>query len=244
MTNPGKHPESETSPDTLSLIERNPTFYKGTRLLDVYGKVVNFVDEGVLLEQCKKQNRGAQKILYDTYFKMMMPVCLRYLKNEEDAMEVLNNAFLKVFSKISQFKSEGSLSSWIKRIVINSSIDFIRSNKSYRSNFVQANEFHLYGEPPDENDAGGREVDTGSDFSQEELFQMVKDLPRATRVVFNLFVIDEFSHKMIAENLKISEGTSKWHLSNARKILKEKINQAAAVKKKNTNNGKETERYR
>jgi RNA polymerase sigma-70 factor, ECF subfamily len=205
--------------------------------------MVSILDEKALAEQCRKQNRHAQKVLFDKYFNKMMTVCLRYLKSEEDALEALNNAFLKVFSKINQYKSEGSLESWIKRIVINASIDFVRSNKSYRANFIQTNEFHLYGEPGEENTLTGEGFEA-PDFSKEELFEMVEELPPATRVVFNLYVIDEFSHRQISENLEISEGTSKWHLSNARKILKEKINKAVIVKNKNSNHGEETAELR
>ena len=165
-----------------------------------------------------------------------MPICLRYLKSEEDSLEVINNAFLKVFDKISQYKSEGSLESWIKRIVINSTIDFVRSNKSYKENFIHTNEFHLYGEPREETELI-EEFDTSLDFTKEEIFEMVAKLPQATRVVFNLFVIDDFSHKQICERLKISTGTSKWHLSNARRLLKEKLNQAVVIKSKNLNHG-------
>lgn len=186
--------------------------------------MLNALDEKDLAEQCQKQNRNAQKILYDRYFKKMMTICLRYLKSEEDALEVLNNSFLKVFSKIKQYKAEGSLEAWIKKIVINSSIDFARSNKSYKDKFIHTSEFSLYSSTEDNENSLDNVPDAGSHLSAEQIFELVKGLPPATRIVFNLYVIDEFSHKQIAENLKISEGTSKWHLSNARKILKEKIN--------------------
>lgn len=216
------------------LLQKTPTFYQAPRQLNVHGKILTLIDEKELLEQCRKQIRNAQKILYDTHFKKMMPICLRYLRNEEDALEVLNNAFLKVFAKINQYKSEGSLEAWIKRIVINSSIDFVRSNKLYRANFIHTSEFHLYGEPGEEDSSTDEGFDGVPDLSKEEIFEMVAELPPATRVVFNLYVIDEFTHRQISRDLKISEGTSKWHLSNARKILKEKINQAVA-KNKNSN---------
>jgi RNA polymerase sigma-70 factor (ECF subfamily) len=221
-------------------LKKYPTFSQSSRHLNVHGKIVDLFDENVLLEQCRKQNRSAQKILYETHFKKMMPVCLRYLKNEHDALEVLNNSFLKVFTKINQYKSEGSLEAWIKRIVINSSIDFVRSNKSYRVNFIHTTEFHQYGEPDEEDISTNEVFDSALNFTREEIFEMVKELPQATRIVFNLYVVDEFTHKKISENLKISEGTSKWHLSNARKILKEKIKLAVAENKK-TNHGEEKE---
>ncbi len=192
----------------------------------------NILDNEGLIEQCKKQNRNAQKILYDQHFNKMMAICMRYLRNEEDASEVINNAFLKVFSKISQCKSEGSLESWVKRIVINCSIDFVRSNKAYREKFLHTNEFALYA-PADDGDMAQEVFPVDMlNLSTGQIFEMVKELPPATRVVFNLYVIDQFTHRQISRNLKISEGTSKWHLSNARKMLKQKINQG--IKTKNT----------
>lgn len=198
--------------------------------------MLSILDEKQLIEQCRKKNRHAQRILFETHYKKMMPVCLRYLKSEDDTLEVINNAFLKIFDKLHQYKSEGSLESWIKRIVINCTIDFVRSNKSYRDNFIHTNEFHLYGEPHEE-DYLTEDFENNEDISKEEILDMVSKLPPATRVVFNLYVIDDFSHQQICDKLKISIGTSKWHLSNARKLLKEKLIQGTGVKNKNFNHG-------
>ncbi|HKR05293.1 MAG TPA: sigma-70 family RNA polymerase sigma factor [Bacteroidia bacterium] len=206
--------------------------------------MLNIPDEKTLVEQCRKQNSSAQKVLFDRYFDKMMTICLRYLKREDDALEALNNAFLKVFDKISQYKSEGSLEAWIKRIVINSSLDFVRSNKAYRDNFIHTDELHLYGESGEESISPDEWFNDALDFSKEEIFDLVAELPQASRIVLNLYVVDEFSHRQISKQLKISEGTSRWHLSNARKILKEKITQAVLIKNKKFNHGEETERFR
>lgn len=200
------------------------------------GQIVSILDEKALAEQCRMQNRYAQKALFDFYNKKMMTICFRYLKNDDDALEVLNNSFLKVFSKINQYKSEGSLEAWIKRIVINTSIDFVRSNKSYRANFIPTSEFHLFSELQEENNLHFNHFDA-LDLSKEELLEFVQELPPVSRLVFNMYVIDEFSHRQISEHLKISEGTSKWHLSNARKILKEKINKTVISKNLNSSHG-------
>ncbi|CAN5406488.1 sigma-70 family RNA polymerase sigma factor [soil metagenome] len=205
-----------------------PTISGNVRHPGVHEKVLNFTEGQVLLELCRKQDRSAQKTLYEMHFQQMMTVCQRYLKSEDDAREVLNDAFLKVFSKIHQFKSEGSLAAWIKRIVINTSIDFVRSNKSYKTNFIHTSEFKMYGNPAESDEADA--LNSLPDLSKEEIFRMVEDLPPATRIVFNLYVIDEFTHKQIAKSLNISEGTSKWHLSNARKILRKKINRGVVSK--------------
>lgn len=202
--------------------------------------MLNILNEKELVEQCQKQNRNAQKILYDKYHGKMRAICMRYLKSEEDALEVLNSAFLKVFSKIKEYKAKGSLEGWIKRIVINSSIDFIRSNKEYKNKFILTNEFSLYASPEEEDLSSFSFSNIDSHLSKDQLFELITELPPATRIVFNLYVIDDFSHKQISEQLKISEGTSKWHLSNARKILREKINQAVIKINKDSNHGKET----
>ncbi len=197
------------------------------------------LDEKVLVEQCLKQNRNAQKILYDKYYKTMIAVSVRYLKSEDDAFEVLNKAFLKVFAKLKQYKSEGSLEGWIKRIVIHTAIDSVRSNKAYRNKFILTNEFELYGLPDDENISDSL-PDNSPALTKEQIFELVKELPPATRIVFNLYVIDDFTHKQISGQLKISEGTSKWHLSNARKLLQEKFKQIVVKENKDSSHGKET----
>ncbi len=202
--------------------------------------MLNILNEKELVEQCQKQNRNAQKILYDKYHGKMRAICMRYLKSEEDAFEVLNSAFLKVFSKIKEYKAKGSLEGWIKRIVVNASIDFIRSNKEYKNKFILTNEFSLYASPEEEDLSSFSFSNIDSHLSKDQLFELITELPPATRIVFNLYVIDDFSHKQISEQLKISEGTSKWHLSNARKILREKINQAVIKINKDSNHGKET----
>ncbi len=199
----------------------------------------NMLDEKVLVEQCLKQNRNAQKILYDKYYKTMIAVCVRYLKSEDDASEVLNKAFLKVFAKLKQYRSEGSLEGWIKRIVIHTAIDSVRSNKAYRNKFIHTKEFELYGLPDDE-DISDSLPDNSPALTNEQIFELVKELPPATRIVFNLYVIDDFTHRQISEQLKISEGTSKWHLSNARKLLQEKIKQIVVKENKDSSHGKET----
>lgn len=190
----------------------------------------SILDEKSLVEQCRKQNRNAQQVLFERYSPKMMTISLRYMKNEADALEVLNTSFLQVFSKLGQYKSEGSLEGWIKRIVINSSIDFIRNSKIYRNTFIHTNEFALDGSRAEDDDS---ENAFNLDLSAKQIFELVQELPPATRVVFNLYVIDEFTHQQIAESLKISAGTSKWHLSNARTLLKEKIKQLILIEKKN-----------
>ena len=183
----------------------------------------NFENEGILIEQCSSQNPAAVKYLYENYYGKMFTICVRYLKNEEDAMEVVNTGFLKVFDKISSFKRECPLEQWIRRVIINTAIDFIRSNKDYKKRFIQSNEFNWYGEPKDDVQAEDELSVINDKLTKEEILEIILSLPPATRSVFNMYVIEDFSHKEIATRLKISVGTSKWHLSNARKLLMKNI---------------------
>jgi RNA polymerase sigma-70 factor, ECF subfamily len=189
----------------------------------VDGNMSSIIEESVLVEECLKGNQIAEEILYKKYFRKMMIVSIRYLKNEEDASEILNSAFLKVFAKLKQYKFKGSLEGWIKRIVINAAIDFIKDNKAYRNTFIHTDEFSRYDSGVDDNESLVDVTDDNVHLNAEQIFEMVKELPEASRVVFNLYVIEDYTHREIAESLKISEGTSKWHLFNARKQLKEKI---------------------
>lgn len=185
--------------------------------------VLDTHNEYALIEACCRQEPQAQRQLYSLYYKKMFAICIRYLKEEETAFEVLNQAFLKVFEKIKQFKAETKLEFWIRRIVVNTVIDHIRKNKSYKKHFIQTDEFDFYGKSDEVNDDISEWWEKAASIPAEVLLKEVSQLPPATRVVFNLYAIDGFNHREIAEKIKISEGTSKWHLSNARKILKEKV---------------------
>lgn len=138
----------------------------------------------------------------------MASLCLRYTRNEEDAIEVLHDGFLKVYRNIQHYDSgKASLYTWIRKIMINSAIDFIRK----RDKFSQV-ELEKAEEP-------GIDPDAVSRMSAQELLRLVQHLSPATQAVFNLYVVEGYNHREIAELLGISEGTSKWHLSEARRKL-------------------------
>ena len=144
-----------------------------------------------------------------------MSLCLRYTKNEEDALEVLNTGFFKVFKNIHRFDAaRASLYTWMRTIIINSCIDFIKSKQSgYRTG-----ELEQVAEQPVAPEVIAK-------LNSNELLRLVRKLPPATQAVFNLYVTEGFAHKEIASMLGISIGTSKWHLSEARKLLKQMINE-------------------
>jgi RNA polymerase sigma-70 factor (ECF subfamily) len=143
----------------------------------------------------------------------MMTLCLRYTKNETDAMEVLNTGFFKVYKNIGRYNAEkATLYTWIRTIIINSCLDFIRS-KSADITWKELDQAAGVDLPPD----------VFIKMSATEILKLVRQLPPATQGVFNLYVMDGFTHKEIGELLGISDGTSKWHLSEARKILQQLI---------------------
>ena len=143
----------------------------------------------------------------------MVTLCLRYTKNEADAVEVLNNGFLKVFRNIQRYEpAKASLYTWIRTIVVNSCLDFIKMKQGQEKHkeLTEADDVHIPAE-------------VVSKIKADELLALIRMLPPATQAVFNLYVLEGFNHKEIGELLGISDGTSKWHLSEARKSLQQKI---------------------
>ena len=168
-----------------------------------------------IIECCKKNDRAAQKLIYENFFDSMYAVCRRYVKNDEETIEVLNDGFISLFQNIHQFKGNGSFEGWVRKIVVNKALDHLKLNKTYKETLQYVEE---YIEEPTyiETDI----IDSGN---IEELYKVIQELPTAHQIVFNLFVIEGYSHKEIAEKMNISEGTSRWYLSESRKILKEKL---------------------
>ena len=168
---------------------------------------------------CQNNDRKAQEQFYRKFYRAMMTLCLRYTKNEADALEVLNTGFYKVFKNINKYDSrQASVYTWIRTIIINSCLDFIKANASKieTKEIADAITIDL---PPD----------IISRMSANEILQLVRQLSPATQAVFNLYVIEGYNHKEIATLMKISEGTSKWHLSEARKKLQQMLNEQQKV---------------
>lgn len=178
--------------------------FKDLRKEESYTEIIN---------GCKNNNRNTQEILYKDYYKSMMSLCMRYTKNEADAVEVLNTGFMKVFTNISKYDAgKASLYTWISTIVINTCLDFIKS-KASRQQYLSL----------DENVEVEIPADVVSKITTRELIKLVRELPPATQAVFNLYAIEGYPHKDIGKLLGISEGTSKWHLSEAKKSLQQMI---------------------
>ncbi len=174
----------------------------------------NFDEElSTLILGCREGRRDAQEKLYKKLYPKMMSVVKRYTNQYQYhiAEEILNNGFLKVFNKIDSYKYEGSFEGWVRRIIVNSVYDYVRQNTKYMEKVVFVEKDEVIN------------TDLASKMRYDELMKLVQQLPENTRAVFNMFVIEGLPHKEICEILKISEGTSKWHLFEARKILKQKI---------------------
>jgi RNA polymerase sigma factor (sigma-70 family) len=168
-----------------------------------------------IINGCKKGDRKAQERLYKNYYRAMITICLRYTKNEEDAVEVLNNGFLKVFKNIQRYdSSQARLYTWIRTIVINSCLDFIKQKQKLEKTDELSEDAEVHMAP-----------EVINKMKTSDLLEQVKRLTPATQAVFNLYVIEGYNHKEIAQLLSISEGTSKWHLSEARKNLQQYLNE-------------------
>lgn len=185
--------------------------------------------EDELIKGCLRRDSSAQKILYDTYSSKMYGLCYRYVKDSMDAEDILVTAFMKVFDKIHQFKSEGSFEGWIRRIIVNEALTFLRRNRS------------MYLET--ELDQADREPDYNAlsdHLEAEDLLNMIQELPTGYRIVFNLYAIDGYSHKEIAEQLGISENTSKSQLSRARTYLQKILTEQDWMANKNISRDEST----
>jgi RNA polymerase sigma factor (sigma-70 family) len=174
--------------------------------------LATYTDEELLLG-CRENDSRYQQRFYERFYGKMMSLCSRYCNNREDAEELLNTGFLKVFHNLNTFKSQGSLEGWIRKIILNTILESHRRNIKYK-------EIIKY--PDFEQDES---VDNGiiSHLYAEDLINLISRLPASSRLVFNLFVIEGYSHNEIADLLNISTGTTKWHVSFAKDKLKKMI---------------------
>ncbi len=171
-----------------------------------------------LIEGCQSGSRAMQERLYQKYSASMFAVSLRYAKMRQEAEDILQESFVKVFQSIDKFRSDSSLGYWIKRIVINTALNHQRS-KLYLYPMVDVNDLKNW----------SKDADAIGDYSYNELLKMITELPDGCRVIFNLYAIEGFKHHEIADMLEISEGTSKSQYARAKNLLKEKIEERSKV---------------
>ncbi|MGN6476285.1 MAG: RNA polymerase sigma factor [Flavipsychrobacter sp.] len=166
-----------------------------------------------LLQDCLVGRRSAQKTLYEAYAPFVLGIIKRYLYNQAGADEILNDAFFRIFTRIDQYAFKGSFEGWMRKIVINLVTDHLRQNiKHERIIHDKVEEYNVYVD------------DSVSKLSYKELLALIHQLPDTQKAVFNLYVFEDCSHKEIGEYLSITENNSRWYLNDARKRLKEKIN--------------------
>ncbi|APD06167.1 ECF RNA polymerase sigma factor SigW [Flavobacteriaceae bacterium UJ101] len=165
-----------------------------------------------LIQKCCQQDLAAQSQLYQLFADKLFVVCLKYSQNYQDAEDTLQDSFLTIFNKIHQYKNKGSFEGWLKRITINTALQKYRKKTPFQ--IIKDNEIN------EQNDLLTFET---QHLDINYLLKIIQELPNQYRLVFNLYVLDNFSHKEIAQMLQISEGTSKSNLSRARMILKQRI---------------------
>lgn len=167
------------------------------------------LSEQDLIKGCILNDRRMQELLYKQYCSSMMVLCNSYAKNEEDAIEVLQDGFLKIFQQINKYDANiSSLYTWMRTVMIRTAIDFLRKQNKKSVSIEWKDEY----DPAIEAEALQR-------MSAQQIQCMLQHLPATTRMVFNLYITEGYNHKEIGELLLISEGTSRWHLSEARKYL-------------------------
>ena len=171
--------------------------------------------ESELVKRCIDGERKYQEMLYRKYAAKMFGVCLGYAKDKDDAKDVLQEGFIKVFASLKNYKGEGSLGGWIRRTIVNKAIDCYRGKlKDLRNVDVE--------------DAGDIQIDISvlDKIQEKELLNLIAKLPEGSRIVFNLFVVEGYKHIEIAEMLNISQGTSKSQYSRARSLLQKWIGES------------------
>ena len=177
-----------------------------------YNKVLTTTSElEELIYGCAKNNRVAQEKIYTLFYPKMLGMVRRYFPAQELAEEIMNNGFLRAFQKIESYGFKGSFEGWLRKIMFHAVSDYAKTQVKYSSQVLLVEKDELV------------HRDAASGMYYDDLLKLVYELPETARVVFNMYVFEDLSHKEISKNMGISEGTSKWYLSEARKMLKAKI---------------------
>ncbi|MFN5214614.1 MAG: RNA polymerase sigma factor [Bacteroidota bacterium] len=183
-----------------------------------------------IIRGCLQKDKKSEYLLYKQSFSLLMKVCYRYTSNKDDAMDFVNRGFLKILNNLDKYDFQHPYEAWIRRIMVNVIIDEFRKNKSYKEHVYMAEHQDLA-----TFQSNTYSINDGEqNLFASEIMNLVQQLPAMAREVLNLNVFDGYSHKEIGEMMGISEAASKWHLFNARNILKEKISKLnnSSVRKK------------
>jgi RNA polymerase sigma-70 factor (ECF subfamily) len=181
-------------------------------------------NDNEIIKGCRKGSRKAQGALYDKYAPVLRVVCRRYLGNSTEVEDVLHDAMLKALGSISKYKAKGSFEGWLKRITMNTALDYLKKrSKTLRNSDTLSIEMELLPEQVNEKDSSLIGKYFSDELSSDDLLSAISELPDGYRVVLNMYAVDECSHKEISAQLGISESTSKSQLSRARKLLKKNL---------------------
>jgi RNA polymerase sigma-70 factor (ECF subfamily) len=172
------------------------------------------MSEEEIIKGCQNGKQKCQKLVYDQHSKLVMGIALRFAKNENDAYDIFQDSFLKVFLYIQNFKFLGSFEGWVRKIAVTTAISWYRKQVADRKNGLEVELVEDYPEVT---------IEDGIDISMDELLLLVNELPDGYRMVFNLFAIDGYKHEEIADMLNITEGTSRSQYFKAKHTLQKKI---------------------
>ena len=168
------------------------------------------LSETELIGACVSQERWAQQLLYETHYGALMAICMRYSNGEDEAVDLLHEGFIKIFTQLHKYRRDTDLSAWMKRVMVNNCIDHFRKYSRQRTaEITEADQLQ------------SAEADAISQYSEKEILEAIRKLTPAYRTIFNLYVIEGFSHKEIGEKMNITESTSRSNLLKARLKLKE-----------------------
>lgn len=172
--------------------------------------MINWKD---IITRCERGESAAQEQLYRQCYPLMLKVCLRYARDLDEAGALYNEGMFKVFSNIHQYKGKGEFEAWVRRIIVNSCIDHTRKQAKFSHQVLDE----------DTQVNGTISPEAYEKISGDEIIRMIQYLPRNTALVFNLFVLEGYKHEEIAKMIGISAGTSKWHMNEARRLLKAQL---------------------
>lgn len=180
------------------------------------------IQESDLIKGCLSGSRKMQEALYTRFASKMYAVCLRYSKNADDAQDLLQEGFIKIYKNLEKYRGDGSFEGWVRRIFVNTSIEHLRKTV----NINQLSETH-------ENTIEDSEWNALDNFAEKDIIKMVQELSPGYRQVFNMYVVEGYSHKEIADMLGISEGTSKSQLARSKAILQKMISDRLNIQANN-----------
>jgi RNA polymerase sigma factor (sigma-70 family) len=188
-------------------------------------KVIYMTDEN-LLEGCRRNDRSSQRQFYERHFNQMSWLCYRYVKDKDIADDIVHEGFIKVFKKIQSFEGKGSFEGWMKRIMVNCCLDYLRKNKRV-----------LDALPLSEVSEQSYDEEILAGLQADYILEKIQDLPRLQQTVFNLFVIEGYPHKEIADMLNIKASTSRAYLTEARQMLRKLLEQTYQNTERRVQNG-------